>query len=453
MKNAQQLIDRIEEFKPELAEYVRDYLGDGVEFAESGEFICENIAAVGTAAAQLFNESLEATAQGDKVANELLEKYDFIDKPTGLNIPLARDEIYRGIEREGQEPLYVVWEMPSGYSRFVSKDAFDRPDAIPKKESRHRFWPGEVIHSLAEQINKRRPVGYLGHANFFSMSQLPTNIPVQWERAVRAKRKRDGREVNLVRGYIYDNEMNRAHIKTGAIDSASVHTVGEHEMDTTDKGTEENPVVHVKSAALISFDLVRKHHHGIPGTKMVANITHKEQSVRTPEERAAIASATVEELRQLNPDAIAALENAQPTDAALVEQLRSNHRTAVQDALKNERFAGFVAQIAESFQCKPEETLTKVEELKALYDAAIDEAIDVHCSTIKSEALRGNIKKRLTDRAFKVMKDVKTAFDQEISAMHDMSKLLAEEHKLGAVSGNEHSAPAGDSLVSSEWAT
>lgn len=456
MPDGSVLIQRIEAISPELAQELRDYLGEDVAQSEASEFDLAESVPAGSSVATLFTEiggedaDSEITCEAtDDAGARLLERYDFIDRASGLNIPSSRHDIYTGVEREGQDPYYVVWEMPSGYSRFLSQDAIERPDATPKKENRHRYWPGEVIHSLAEQINKRRPVGYLGHADFFSMSQLPENIPVQWERAVRAKRKSDGVDVTLARGYVYDNGMNRVHLKTGAIDSASVFTVGTNELDTTDKGTEDHPVVHVKSAALISFDFVRKHNHGIPRTKMVQDLPHKEQSVRTAEERAAIASASVEEIRSLNPDAVAALETAQPNNAAL-EEARAYHRTAVSEALANSRAAATVAQLAERLGCEANDLFAQVEGLFVFQQSAISEAITVHVSTLKGEALRETIRTRLTERKFAKPSDVKTAFDAEISAMHDISKQMASENSIGAVSGNDVT-PSGENLVSSEW--
>lgn len=460
MKDGSVLLDKLDVLNPELAQELRTVLGEDAVNTESAELLAESIPSH-EFLAEMFNEDAEPISETVK---DFSERYKFIDSPKFLNIPPQRNLAFEAIEKDGQQPMYVVWQIPEGYSRYLTQDSIARPDGKPKTENRNRWWPKEVIHSFAEQINERKPVGYMGHADFFTMSQLPDNVPVIWERAVRAIRKEDNKAVTLVRGYIYDFGMNRAYIKTQAINSASVFTVGRIEDDSTDKGTKDNPVLHVKEAQLISFDLVRKYNHGLPGTRLVADMEQpvadkatqsnvkESKSMLTPEQREAIANCTLEQLSELNPNLVAQLESVTHADNTLIETLRANLTKSVKECIGYERFAVAVKQMADHLNCETSEVNARVCEMFDSHRAGILEAIDLHCGNIKTQALRENVSKRLKELKFVKASDVKAAYDSEISAMHDLTKVLAEENKLGAVTGNEHETVNTETSVDRQWA-
>lgn len=224
----------------------------------------------------IFNETDEPLAEAVTFAQELNSKYTFQEPSKFLNISTKDHALMSAQEKDGQSPMYPIFEVPSGFSRYRSERSIAKPNAIPKTEDRHRYWPSDVIQSMAPQIRERQPVGYLGHEGFMSDGSVPTNVPIKWLTAVKAIRKEDNTPVILARGYAFDQGLNRTYFNTGVYSNASVNAVGTAELDTTDKGTKDNPVVHIKSAQLDSLDIVRRGNHGLPGTRMVASISEQE---------------------------------------------------------------------------------------------------------------------------------------------------------------------------------
>lgn len=421
-------------------------LGDtlyGAGSWESMQFECAQSLAAAESGAVLFTdvsvEGIECEAATD-AAKRLAEKYTFLERASLLNIPEARDAVYTGLEQEGSKPLYILFEMPGGFSKVLAEKTIKSPDAKPTKEERNRFWPDEVIHDFAEQIRKRRPVGYMGHADMWTFTQLPENIPVQWETAIKAKRKSDGQAVTLARGYAFDYGMNRAYLTAGAIDSASVNTVGSHEMDTTD---EKHPFVRVKSAALISFDLVRKHLHGIPGTRRVENIiTQTEASAMelSAEQKLFVAELDAETVRKYNPDLVQAF--SVKTDAPVeITEMSRTIRELTTDNVALSRRASVAEQVAQKLNTDPDKVVAAVEALLSASTTIIESAVNAVASRIKAEGLRKAVVADLT-----AMKLISVeAIESEFVKVMDKYRGLANEMAMEAANTS-----AGSWVVSAE---
>lgn len=412
--------------------------------AENAQHLaCEQTEPIFDTEAMMF-EMVDDTSEKVKTASDigakLAERFTFLERASRLNISADRHKGYEDIEKEGSQPLYTVFEMPSGYSRRLHEDSIRKPDAIPKKSLRSRWWPPEVIHNFAEQIRARRPVGYMGHADMFTFGMLPENIPIQWETAVKARRKSDGVAVTLARGYVYDNGMNREYIKTGAIESASVFTVGTNEVDTTDKGDKNNPVIHVKSGALISFDLVRKGTHGIPGTRMVANQSYKEEAVMTIAE---IIAALVEHkfnaemLKKYFPEIAAEVAGADVTADYI--KLANEFREAVRENVALTRNAEIADSAAKTLHCEVSELPKKVDVLSEQVANVVKNQIVAVCEGVKHEGLKKHVLADLEREGITDASDVKPKFAEIMEKYRDLVSEIANENSLGSLEGGSMS--------------
>lgn len=458
-----EVLAKLRELNPELAEALSQE-HDLSMFNESMTLVCEQSqgTVITESGAILFPEDApEGEFTYDEAAHntavkELAARYEFKESPAKLNIPMKRHEMYESIEENGSEPFYVVFEMPSGHSRRLSEDTIKRNDAKPKKSDRHRIWPKEVMWSFAEQIRQRNPVGYAGHATIFDFSTIPENIPIQWETAVKAIRKSDGVGVTLARGYVYEHGSNRKYIRTGAINSASVFAVGDSEIDDTDK---RNPVVRIKSAALISFDLVRKNTHGIPGTRQVAgmsggNLTQQESAMEfTAEVLAILAGLTSEQLQETNPALFHELTSRQSGNDSeavtrLVEQVTKLQTRNVGHQFDAER----AQKAAEVLGCTTEQLPGRVAEFRDANDALVSEAITSCVSKLKSETLKNRITKQLRESGITDPTVVKSKFEELVALHVEIGKEVAAENGLGAVSGTESESQGGGDYVA-EWLT
>lgn len=413
---------------------------------QSHRLDCEQISPVFDSESLMF-EDAEAVKPVSTVAQELADKYTFHERASKLNIPAERHKAYAGIEREGSEPFYTVFEMPSGFSRRLAEDSIRKPNAAPKKALRNRWWPAEVIHNIAEQIRARRPVGYMGHADMFTFGQLPENIPVQWETAIKATRKSDGVAVTLARGYVYNNGMNREYVKTGAIESASVFTVGSNEVDTTDKGDKDNPVIHVKSAALISFDFVRKGTHGIPGTRMVANQSYKEDAAMTIAELIAALTEqgfNAEMLRKYFPEVAAELAGSDMT--ADYRKLAGEYREAVTENVALTRNAVLAESAAKALSCEVSELPEKVSTLSEQVANVVKNQIVAVCEVIKHAGLKKAVLSDLNREGITDAADVQPKFAEIMEKYRDLGLEIANENNLGSLEGENMSSDEDDML-------
>lgn len=456
--NAKNFLAKLKEMNPELAAMAEAEL-DSVELAESMTLHCEQGDGFTESSSPfLFEENPELTESGELVFNEsantvvkaLAEKYTFNERPNKLNISEERHKMYESIEREGQKPMYVIFEMPSGHSRRLSEDTVNRNDKDPKKPDRHRFWPEQVMWSFAEQIRKRNPVGYMGHATMFDFSTIPENIPVQWETAVKATRKSDKRGVTLARGYIYDNGMNRAHIRTGAINSASVFAIGNSKIDDSD---ETNPVVRIESAALISFDLVRKNTHGLPGTRMVAGmeITSKESAMFTAEQIALIAGLTAEQLKEHNPALyhklmeLAAAGNA-TGNPELIEQVSRLQTENVELRFNSE----CARKASEVLGCKVQDLPASVQAVREAQTDRVETAIEACVGKLKSEKVRALIGKQLRESGITDPSQVESKYKELVAVHVEITKEFTGESNLD-LTYSESPAGGGDDPYLADW--
>ena len=399
--------------------------------------------------AVMFEMDGEVAKAKSEIATKLAEKYTFNEQASRLNISTERHKSYEGIEKEGQSPLYTVFEMPSGYSRRLAEESINKPDKAPKKALRNRYWPSEVIHDFAEQIRARRPVGYMGHADMFTFGQLPENIPVQWETAIKATRKSDGVAVTLARGYVFDTAMNREYIKMGAIESASVFTVGSNELDTTDKGDKNNPVVHVKSSALISFDFVRKGTHGIPGTRMVANQSIKEEAAMTIAEIIAALEThkfNAEMLKKYFPEIAAEIAGSDMT--ADYAKLAGEFRESVKENVELTQHAANAESAAKTLNCEVSELPGKVSSLSEQVANVVKHQITAVCEVIKHAGLKKAVLSDLNREGITDAADVQPKFAEIMEKYRDLGLEIANENNLGSLEGEGMSDD--DDMLSSE---
>lgn len=376
--------------------------------------------------------SYEASAE---ISPEALKNYELLEEGSHLNVP---KDFLKKVESIGDEsPMFVVWEMPSGYSRFLTEEAIEG-DRKPSKKNRNRFWPEEVMWGFAEQIRRRRPIGRNGHANIFSIGTIPEHIPVQWVSAVKARRKRDGLGVTLARAYVYPHGNTRDYIKTDAINSASVYTIGKGEYGTTeDSKNEDEKVWIVESAQLISFDLVPKNLHGVPGTKLVAKEAATMPKGLTAEHLALLAEITPEQLREARPDLVESFrgESSQPSEE--LTAITQKHSKLAVEVAKLKLPSQIATEAAEMLGCEVGEVLSELNRLKTAHDANIETALKSVIGKINgTDALKTYVREQLEAKAstFRTVEEVNTAAEQIVAAVRDAASMMFEK---GEVSDND----------------
>ena len=363
-----------------------------------------------------------------EVSEEALEKYELLESASKLNVPA---DFKKKVAKTGDtEAMYVVWEMPSGYSRMLSEEAV-KGDKAPSKKNRNRFWSEDIMWGFAEQIRKRRPVGYNGHANFLEFGSVPDQIPVIWVAAVKARRKSDKRGVTLARAYVYPHGNTRDYITTDAIDSASVYTVGKGEYGTTeDSKNEDDKVWVVLSAELVSFDLVRKGLHGVPKTKLVAKeaISVNDKDI-TAEHIALLQDMNVENLTKLRPDLVEAIRGVTADASEELKTARANCLEASTETAKLQLPARLALEAADLLGCEVTGILEGISILKAAHAANIDLAVETVLAKVNGgDNLKKYVKEQLAAKAstFSTVEDVHKAAEEAIAVIRDAASMMFE---------------------------
>ncbi len=189
------------------------------------------------------------------------------------------------IRGRDQEPQFVTVKIESGRSKS------------------NRVWSGEILARIAEQVNKKEPVGYLGH---ISEKDDATAFPIPQTLWLGATTTRDtGKTVIFVKGYNFPKAEVRDLVDLGAVNSVSVR--GNSRMRATREGYE------VVDFELESIDWARKGREGMRApvvaitSEMVGSENEEGGTTVEPKDIAALQEA---ELRQHNPTLVGVIERA-----------------------------------------------------------------------------------------------------------------------------------------------
>ncbi|MFA5714219.1 MAG: hypothetical protein WC998_00580 [Candidatus Paceibacterota bacterium] len=327
---------------------------------------------------ELLQESFDATST---LSESIKENFDILEDQGFYTVP--EDFLHKVADIGDESPMFVTCAMYSGFSRRGEPEDVGH-DNDPKHP--HRFWHENIIFDFAEQIRVRRIPGFAGHEGFLSGGEIPENIPIMWVTAIKARRKEDGRGLNLVRGYVTKHGNTREQIKLGLIDSASISAVGNQKI----KEREEDKVKYVEvqpGAKILSFDLVRKDQHGVPGTKLVASISNVEETMESK----------FEELE----------------------------KKLTELALKNtelQKFQDMVESLVKKLGCTPETLVERVTNICAMHETVIKSAIEEATKGIQNATFRERVKNELLSKKFVEVSEVKVAADASISEMMSLVK-------------------------------
>lgn len=397
---------------------------------------------------EINNQLLEGAAAvtlenfHEGLPDAVLAEYTLVDTPNALDIP---KEFADRVEKAGDDnPMYVTWAMPSGYSRYMMPESVgnDNDPSVP-----NRFWSEEVIYDFAEQIKSRGGVaGYGGHANVLTQDSIPENIPVYWIAAAKARRKSDNRAVALVRGYVTRQGNYRENITLGIIDSASVSTIGTTKRKTREDGADYEEVQ--KGAALLSFDLVRKDTHGIPGTRLVANLASEESSMEISTEiKKFLSELTREQLADFNPGLVESIRDEKP--ATDTTQYQSRIKELVTENIDLHTGNAIAERLAELCGVERTQLVETVNNLLSTQATLVEQAIDVAVGKIKNDKLKAQIKESVAKQNPATPTDAQQLVQSELAKVQGMIEMLANEHDFNSVLSTEQSGKTGNKVLAS----
>lgn len=186
---------------------------------------------------------------------------------SGVVIPIDAAKV-AAIKKRDENPQFITVAIESGWSR--SK----------------RHWTPAMLKSIANQINKKKPVGYKGH---MKPEQIATHFPDPQTVWLGATTVTQGDKTVLwVKGYNLPNSDIRNYIENEAVDSVSVF--GESKMKAVQGGYE------VIDFNLESIDWSRKGQSGM-SAKVMAVTSEMETKGGNTVEPKDISALSEEELR------------------------------------------------------------------------------------------------------------------------------------------------------------
>lgn len=265
-----------------------------------------------------------------------------------------------------EEPMFVVVRTEAGESRSG------------------RFYGDDVLVSIAEQVNYKQPVGFLGH---IKDSDISTSFPepqTTWFGAITRKEKsedkqRGGETVTVIytAGYILPGSQIKTYIKSKAVNSTSWQGYAS-QTPIPGRG------VKVTSLDLHSIDWSRKGAEGMPTARVVALAREMDTGARKKEGKTkmdgekSLAEVSPDEYKDGCPNGYALLvrEIAEEKDGVIGEM-----QTQI-DAAEADK--SLVAEIRDLLKLNADENpLAKIaalvkrlgEKAKASVDDALDELL------------------------------------------------------------------------------
>jgi len=189
----------------------------------------------------------------------------------GTDIPISQDRLQR-IKAKDDDPKFIVVEIEQCFSQSKNE------------------WPGDVIRSIAEQVNRKKPVGYKGHIPDDQDHTAFPPVHAVWLGA--AVKEISGRVTARVKGYILPRSELRDEIEVEAVDGVSVR--GDCVKTRRKEGGWK-----VLSFNLESIDFARKGRSGMPAR--IVSVTSEMKTEGGMVEAKDIAAIDEQELRTHNP--------------------------------------------------------------------------------------------------------------------------------------------------------
>ena len=340
-------------------------------------------------------------------------EWALVDSPDGLQVPEAFSESIKDID---DKPMYTTYVMPFGFSRMLSAENGE------VEEKHHRFWPKEQMLKFSDVIKREGLVGYKGHGGFLDDPSY-REPAVMWVSAVEASNILDGRNALIVKGYVYDNGATRAHIKTNAIESASVMAL----VETSTEVMDGQEVQYVKKCRPISFDFVERNMEGIKGTKKLA-ISGESAMVLNAEQKKLISSISASEFSEYNPIESQKLQASESGNTEMLEK----HQALIKENIELLTGSEITAKLAEEFGCQPKDLIGICTNLKSIQTEAAKSTLTSEISKLP-DAMQKLVKLDLSDFEPKSAKEA----SEKVSKAVEKAKILAAAIGLSVESGND----------------
>jgi hypothetical protein len=197
---------------------------------------------------------------------------------TQIEIPVD-SALLTKIKAKDENPQFVTVEVKSG------------------KSKNRRNWTPEILEKIAQVVNEKRPVGYLGHIPRGDEGHLLPPPQTLW---IGAKTERRGDHTVLyIKGYNRSPEI-RDYVDLGMVDAVSIY--GDSTLRPGSGGYD------VVDFSLESIDWARKGKNGMP-SRVVSISAEMEEGGRQVVDGRDIAAISEQELRTHNPSVVELIES------------------------------------------------------------------------------------------------------------------------------------------------
>ncbi len=327
-------------------------------------------------------------------------------------VPLS-PEIVEQLSEGDDSPTFVTFIIEGGWSK------------------QKRYWPDDVVNSIAEQINNASEpvVGYMGHIKPDDDGFTFPDIQMQW---LKAKIQPSSDRIKLLaKAYVLPQTKARDYIKRRLVRSVSVRGDGE---EVPMQGGRR-----VKEFTLESIDLSRPRKSGMKSA--LVSVTSEMEGGKVKAEE--IAALQENELRAHSPTLVQVIEaNAKkPLEDKIAEMEKKEEENDSDDKLKAVREALGVDEDADPLEVI-QKMLAKAKETgKSLREKILD---DVLSKKFKDETTRSLVRRILvSEMSANGEKEEEEPDETKITEM--VNKTIDEDETLrkAVESAGGHSLPGG----------
>lgn len=219
----------------------------------------------------------------------------------------------------------------------------------------------DILASVAEQINSKQPVGYLGHQHMEGKDKENLLPPPQTVWLGATVIKEGGKSRLYIKGYNLPDSKIRDWIKRKAVNSVS--WAGDAILTPLREGG-----YNVKELFLESIDWSRKNQQGLnaPVLAVVSEMDKGGTKVREEE----VASLQLTELETHNPGLVKVIKEMQKKDDEAAKEEAVNNAVAVKD----QELADKLKEVPEVDEIQKLRTFFGIDEKKGVYDALVEMA-------------------------------------------------------------------------------
>jgi hypothetical protein len=311
------------------------------------------------------------------------------------------DALVQKVSKGDDDPQFVTLAVKSGRSK------------------NKRNWPPKVLRSIAEQIRKDQPVGYLGHIPEKDDPYAFPDVQTIWLGATLVM-EQDGSATLYYKGYNMPESKARSYLERGAVNSTSWR--GNATLRAGKEGYD------VEEFELESIDWSRKGKEGMESR--VLSVTSEMEDGVEPKD---IAALTLDEFRQHNP----LLFEKIVSDAKAEANAKVKEMEEAQDGA--EKNSTLLKEIREKLGIEEgSNPLESITSLLAKVEDHAKEAVkgildDVLQSKVKSDRARGIVRRLVTVGEMKdgesteeYRKRVEESVDEAIEKDEDVKALVSE---------------------------